>query len=287
MSKSSGNLSEEMKFDGGEDDLSLAKFLAHRADEITLDRYLAQDLIVESKPDSTPVTDADRAVEHEIREILKKYRPNDRVIGEEYGGVELSTNSDKPGRFWIIDPIDGTKNFLRGVPIWATLIALVETGNNVGASKSPEVLLGIVSAPALGRRWSAQRGEGAFLTETFNPKGARALSVSKIGELSDASLSYSDLIGWGARREKFLQILDSLWRSRGHGDFFSHMLVAEGAVDIAVEPSLALWDMAALSIIVTEAGGHFSCLDGVAGPFGKSGLSSNGILHHQFLQKLG
>ncbi|MDA0217142.1 MAG: histidinol phosphatase [Actinobacteria bacterium] len=287
MSERINDLKQEMRFDGGKDDLSLAKFLADRADEITLDRFLAQDLMVESKPDSTPVTDADRAVENIIREILKKYRPDDQIIGEEYGGVELLENSDKPGRFWIIDPIDGTKNFLRGVPIWATLIALVQRGDSGGVSSSPEILLGVVSSPALGRRWSAQSGEGAFVTETFNPKAARAIAVSKVGELSDACLSYSDLIGWGARREKFLQILDSLWRTRGHGDFYSHMLVAEGAVDIAVEPSLALWDMAALSIIVTEAGGHFSSLDGVAGPFGKSGLSSNGILHHQFLQQLG
>jgi histidinol-phosphatase len=287
MSERFNNLNKEMQFDGGEDDLLLAKFLADRADEITVDRFLAQDLIVESKPDSTPVTDADRAVEYEIREILKKYRPNDQIIGEEYGGVELLEKSGKPGRFWIIDPIDGTKNFLRGVPIWATLIALVQKENSADLSTSPEILLGVVSAPALGRRWSAQRGEGAFLTETFNPKGARALAVSKVAELSDACLSYSDLIGWGERREKFLQILDSLWRTRGHGDFYSHMLVAEGAVDIAVEPSLALWDMAALSIIVTEAGGHFSSLEGVTGPYGKSGLSSNGILHHQFLQQLG
>jgi histidinol-phosphatase len=269
------------------DDLALAHLLADAADAITLDRYLAQDLKVESKPDATPVTDADRAVEIAIREILSRERSSDHIIGEEFGGSEEFENREGAHRYWVIDPIDGTKNFLRGVPIWATLIALMESKNTVGADANPQLLLGIVSAPALGRRWFASRGGGAFVTQTFGSQSkTRKITVSQVARLEDASLSYSDLIGWGDRRENFTTLLPSLWRTRAIGDFYSHMLVAEGAVDIAAEPSLALWDMAAVAAIVNEAGGTFSSLDGESGPFGKSGLSSNGLLHEQFIKQL-
>lgn len=255
-------------------DIELMKRLADVSDEISLDRYSAQDLKIETKPDSTPVTDADRAVELKIRELLKAERPKDLVVGEEFGRPDvISPNS----RYWVIDPIDGTKNFLRGVPIWATLIGLVHRD----AAGKDEIVAGIVSAPALFRRWYAALGFGAF-TEV-NGGIATQIYASKVSNLKDASLSFSDLAGWGERKGSYLNFMEKVWRVRGIGDFWSHMLVAEGAVDIAAEPSLALWDMAPLAIIVAEAGGIFSDLDGSVGPFGKSGVSANRALHPLFL----
>jgi histidinol-phosphatase len=270
------------------DDLALAHALADLADAISLDRYQAQDLVVVNKPDNTPVTDADRAVETAIREALATHRQTDGLVGEEFG-------SDKgtSGRYWVIDPIDGTKNFMRGVPTWATLIALV----SVDASGAEEVVVGIASAPALARRWSAAKGQGACvrfnsgniddLSEEFDASsGDKKISVSKVASLNDASISYSDFAGWGERLEPFQKMLASAWRTRGIGDFWSHMLVAEGAVDVAIEPSLALWDMAALDIIVREAGGTFTNTAGQNGPFGGSGVSTNGLLHNAVINGL-
>jgi histidinol-phosphatase len=270
------------------DDLALAHALADLADAITLDRYQAQDLVITNKPDNTPVTDADRAVETAIREALATHRQRDGLVGEEFG-------SDKgtSGRYWVIDPIDGTKNFMRGVPTWATLIALV----NVDASGAEEVVVGIASAPALARRWSAAKGHGAFvrfnagnideLSEDLDSVShEKKISVSKVGALSDASISYSDFVGWGDRLEPFQKMLAHAWRTRGIGDFWSHMLVAEGAVDVAIEPSLAVWDMAALDIIVREAGGTFTNTAGQSGPFGGSGVSTNGVLHNAVINGL-
>jgi histidinol-phosphatase len=274
------------------DDLALAHALADLADAITLDRYQAQDLVITTKPDNTPVTDADRAVETAIREALATHRSTDGLVGEEFGSDKGSS-----GRYWVIDPIDGTKNFMRGVPTWATLIALVE----VDAAGSEEVVVGIASAPALTRRWAAAKGHGATVrfnsgdtdfvdtesddesTEGVNEK---KISVSKVSSLTDASISYSDFVGWGDRLEPFQKMLAAAWRTRGIGDFWSHMLVAEGAVDVAIEPSLALWDMAALDIIVREAGGSFTNTAGHSGPFGGSGVSTNGILHNEVIKGL-
>jgi histidinol-phosphatase len=270
------------------DDLSLAHALADLADAISLDRYQAQDLVITTKPDNTPVTDADRAVETAIREALATHRQTDGLVGEEFG-------SDKgtSGRYWVIDPIDGTKNFMRGVPTWATLIALVQ----VDESGVEEVIVGIASAPALARRWSAAKGHGAFvkfnsgsideLSDEFDASSnEKKISVSKVSSLTDASISYSDFIGWGDRLEPFQKMLANAWRTRGIGDFWSHMLVAEGAVDVAIEPSLALWDMAALDIIVREAGGTFTNTAGQNGPFGGSGVSTNGVLHNAVINGL-
>jgi len=271
-----------------QDDLALAHALADLADAISLDRYQAQDLVITTKPDNTPVTDADRAVETAIREALATHRQTDGLVGEEFG-------SDKgtSGRYWVIDPIDGTKNFMRGVPTWATLIALVQ----VDSSGVEEVIVGIASAPALARRWSAAKGHGACVR--FNAGSAddlsedlvassneKKISVSKVAKLSDASISYSDFVGWGDRLEPFQKMLASAWRTRGIGDFWSHMLVAEGAVDVAIEPSLAVWDMAALDIIVREAGGAFTNTAGQNGPFGGSGVSTNGVLHNAVINGL-
>jgi histidinol-phosphatase len=274
------------------DDLALAHALADLADAITLDRYQAQDLVITNKPDNTPVTDADRAVETAIREALATHRTSDGLVGEEFGSDKGSS-----GRYWVIDPIDGTKNFMRGVPTWATLIALVQ----VDAAGTEEVVVGIASAPALARRWAAANGatvrfnsgvsdfvdselDGEFVPDaTVNEK---RISVSKVSTLADASISYSDFVGWGDRLEPFQKMLAGAWRTRGIGDFWSHMLVAEGAVDVAIEPSLALWDMAALDIIVREAGGSFSNTAGQSGPFGGSGVSTNGVLHNQVIKGL-
>ena len=258
-------------------DLALAQELADAADVITTSRYRALDLVITTKPDSTPVTDADKAVESALRELITKVRPGDKIIGEEFGND--GSDAKASGRHWVIDPIDGTKNFMRAVPVWATLIALVENG---------EVVVGVISAPALNRRWYAAKGSGAYvhsLPGTEN-NSLRKISVSKVAQLSDASLSFSDLVGWGVNRDNFIALMDQVWRTRGIGDFWSHMLVAEGAVDIAAEPSLALWDMAAIDIIVREAGGAFTDLSGAAGPHGKSAVSSNSLLHSAALKKI-
>lgn len=257
------------------DDLKLALQLADAADAISLARYQAQDLLITTKPDNTPVTDADKAVEEEIRKILAQHRPTDGIVGEEFGNGAAGSS-----RYWVIDPIDGTKNFMRGVPTWATLIGLIERSSN----GSEVVVVGVVSAPALFRRWFASAGEGAFVI--VNGEKAMRISVSQVSEIKDASISYSDFIGWDNRLVAFQELLSTAWRTRGIGDFWSHMLVAEGAVDVAVEPVLAIWDMAALDIVVREAGGRFTNTAGVDGSLGGSGLSTNSVIHKKIVDKL-
>lgn len=253
------------------DDLALALTLADQADQITLERFGALDLRVDRKADDTPVTDADRAVEDALRATLATQRPTDAIVGEERGGQVGS------GRSWIIDPIDGTKNYVRGVPVWATLIALVEDGG---------VSVGCVSAPALGRRWWAGVGCGAFTSALGR---TRRLRVSQVARLEDASVSFSSLTGWRdlGRLDAILDITLSAWRTRAFGDFWSYMLLAEGAVDVACEPELALHDMAALVPIVTEAGGRFTSLAGEDGPWGANALATNALLHAELLARLG
>jgi histidinol-phosphatase len=256
----------------GRDDLTMALVLADRADALTSARFGALDLRVDTKPDLTPVTDADRAVEAALREALGRERPDDSVVGEEFGGTTTFS-----GRQWIIDPIDGTKNFVRGVPVWASLIALLDDG-------VPTV--GVVSAPALHRRWWAARGQGAFVAVDDGP--ARPLCVSSVAQLDSASLSFSSLSGWAQRglRDRFIELTDVVWRVRGYGDFLSYCLVAEGAVDIAAEPEVSVWDLAPLDILVREAGGTFTGLDGAAGPHRGSAVATNGLLHQQVLAGL-
>ena len=255
-----------------ESDLQLALRLADLADGITLSRYQSLDLKVEKKPDLSPVTDADRAVERAMIDELKKLRPNDGIFGEEFG--EREGNS---GRRWVIDPIDGTKNFVRGVPVWATLISLLD---------EDDTKVGVASAPALARRWYAHDGGGAFTT--FMSGAPRAIHVSKVSQLSDASISFSGLRGWTlvGLSQKFAALAERCWRQRGYGDFWSHLLVAEGAVDIATEPELSLWDMAALDVIVREAGGRFSSIAGVDGPHGGNVITTNGLLHQDVIDAL-
>ncbi|GAB2924937.1 histidinol-phosphatase [Rhodococcus aerolatus] len=252
-------------------DLALALAVADAADAITTDRFGALDLRVESKPDLTPVSDADVSVERAARALLADARPADALLGEEMGGeVALS------GRQWVIDPIDGTKNFVRGVPVWATLVALLVDGVPV---------VGVVSAPALGgRRWWASEGAGAFASTGGGP--ARRLAVSGVGGLGEASLSFSSISGWAERRGAFLDLTDAVWRVRGYGDFFSYCLLAEGAVDLVCEPEVSLWDLAPLDVLVREAGGRFSDLDGRDGPHGGSAVATNGRLHDEVLARL-
>ncbi|HEY9472918.1 MAG TPA: histidinol-phosphatase [Mycobacteriales bacterium] len=254
------------------DDLALAHILADDADGLTVARFRALDLRVDTKPDLTPVTDADRGVEEMMRATLQRARSADAVLGEEFGRTGDSA------RCWVVDPIDGTKNFVRGVPVWATLIALMD---------GDEVVVGLVSAPALGRRWWAMRGAGAFTGKSF--ARSSACHVSGVSSLDDASLSYSSLSGWEehGRMAGFLDLNRKCWRSRAYGDFWSYVLVAEGTVDVACEPEVALWDLAAVSLIVTEAGGRFTDVDGRPGPAGGNAVATNGLLHDAVLTRLG
>ncbi|MCG8964301.1 MULTISPECIES: histidinol-phosphatase [Streptomyces] len=266
------------------DDLRLAHVLADAADAATMDRFKALDLKVETKPDMTPVSEADKAAEELIRNHLARARPRDSVLGEEYG-----TEGTGPRR-WVIDPIDGTKNYVRGVPVWATLIALMEAGGG-GPSRSSEFesgggyqpVVGLVSAPALGRRWWAVKDHGAFTGRSLT--SASRLQVSQVSALSDASFAYSSLTGWEeqGRLDGFLDLTREVWRTRAYGDFWPYMMVAEGSVDLCAEPELSLWDMAANAIIVTEAGGTFTGLDGRPGPHSGNAAASNGRLHDELL----
>jgi histidinol-phosphatase len=254
------------------DDLRLAHLLADDADSISSDRFKALDLHVMTKPDLTPVSDADQAVEESLRRTLSRTRSRDAITGEETG----STGS--ASRRWIIDPIDGTKNYVRGVPVWATLIAL---------AVDDEVVMSVVSAPQLGRRWWAAKDQGSWTGKSLMK--ATRNTVSDVRRLEDASFAYSDLAGWEerGRLQETLALMRRVWRTRGYGDFWSYMLLAEGAVDIAAEPELELYDMAALVPIVTEAGGTFTSLDGSPGPWGGNALATNTHLHDAALSFLG
>ncbi|MEO3750168.1 histidinol-phosphatase [Streptomyces sp. B6B3] len=258
------------------DDLRLAHVLADAADAATMARFKALDLKIETKPDMTPVSEADRAAEELIRSSLQRARPRDAVLGEEFG------SEGQGPRRWVIDPIDGTKNYVRGVPVWATLIALVERG-----AGGDQPVVGVVSAPALNRRWWAALGGGAYTGRSLH--SASRLQVSRVARLADASFSYSSLSGWEelGLLGGLLDLSRACWRTRAYGDFWSYMMVAEGAVDICAEPELSLWDMAAPAIVVAEAGGRFTGLDGRDGPHGANAAASNGLLHDALLDYLG
>ncbi|MBL1095845.1 histidinol-phosphatase [Streptomyces coffeae] len=257
------------------DDLRLAHVLADAADATTMERFKALDLQVETKPDMTPVSEADKAAEELIRSQLQRARPRDAVLGEEFG-----SEGSGPRR-WVIDPIDGTKNYVRGVPVWATLIALMERGEG-----GDRPVVGVVSAPALSRRWWAAEGLGAYTGRSLS--SASRLRVSQVTRLADASFAYSSLSGWEERGklDGFLELTRACWRTRGYGDFWPYMMVAEGSVDICAEPELSLWDMAANAVIVQEAGGRFTGLDGVPGPNSGDAAASNGLLHGPLLDHL-
>ncbi|MBC7442692.1 MAG: histidinol phosphatase [Ramlibacter sp.] len=237
-----------------DEDLALAAELADLADAISRDRFTAIDLVVSTKPDRTPVTDADQAVERAIRTHLAERRPTDGILGEEYG-TEGSTI-----RQWIIDPIDGTAGFMRGIPIWGTLISLAIDG---------VPLVGMVSAPALGKRWWARTGGGAWMTDERTPDAPpMRLRVSGVAALADASLSYNSIQQWdvAGHLDTLTALTRQVWRTRAYGDMWSYMLLAEGLIDIAAEYDLQPYDMAALAPIVQEAGGRFTSGDGRPGP---------------------
>jgi histidinol-phosphatase len=251
------------------EDLALALELADLADEITLGRYRAEDLLVETKPDLTPVTEADRAVEQAVRHRLAERRPDDAVIGEEFGdGLALGSV-----RRWIIDPIDGTKSYVRGMPTWSTLIAL---------SVAREVTVGVVSAPAAGRRWWASRGAGAFAD-------GQPIRVSSIASLEDSQLAWGGIEDWDAvgRLDALVALGRRCWRTRGVGDAWQYMLVAEGAAEIAIDPSVSIWDLAAVAVVVEEAGGRFTDLTGAPGADGGDGIATNGLVHDAALAIVG
>ena len=257
-----------------QDDLALARVAVANADLVSLARFRAQDLKVSTKPDRTPVTDADEAVEKVIRATLSASRPDDDMYGEELGTDSKSSGS-QPGRQWIIDPIDGTAGFLRGLPIWGTLVALAIDGVPV---------VGAISAPALGRRrWGA--GELGAWTTTTGSRDEFPLQVSAVEQLSDATVSYNSIAQWGAdsRQEELLQLTSSAWRTRALGDFWSYMLVAEGVLDVAGEPDLQAYDMAAIQPIIEGAGGRFTSLDGASSVWERSALATNGLLHDEVL----
>lgn len=255
------------------DDLAVALTLAHEADLIAIDRYRAQDLDVQLKPDRTQVTDADTRVERMIREHLAQARPLDPILGEEFGGGD----AHRPGRQWIVDPIDGTANFVRGVPIWGVLLALVIDG-------VPQV--GVVSAPAMGRRWWAATGHGAWVEAEGRPP--RRMQVSGIQDLADATFSYNSIQQWdgAGRADQVLGISRRVARTRAFGDLWSYMLLAEGAIDIAGEFDLKPWDLAALIPIVREAGGTVTDIDGGDRLDAGSILATNGPLHPAVLDLL-
>ncbi|MFK0256678.1 histidinol-phosphatase [Streptomyces sp. NPDC090445] len=257
-----------------EDDLRLALELADAADAVTTERFRALDLKVETKPDMTPVSEADRAAEEVVRAGIEAARPEDAILGEEYG-----LKGGGPRR-WVVDPIDGTKNYVRGVPVWATLISLMEEGPD-GVFRP---VVGVVSAPALGRRWWAAQGGGAYAGGALGGEPQR-IRVSQVGSLGDASFAYSSLSGWEeqGRLDGFLELTRQCWRTRGYGDFWPYMMVAEGSLDLCAEPELNLWDMAAIAAVVQEAGGRFTSLDGVDGVHGGNAAASNGLLHDRML----
>jgi histidinol-phosphatase len=241
-------------------DLAFALELADLADSISLSRFRSADLRVETKPDLSPVSDADRAVEEALRAAIATGRPGEAVLGEELGG---GTAGKAP--LWVIDPIDGTRNYVRGIPIWATLVALERDGDLVAS---------VASAPALGHRWWACRGGGAYADGS-------AIRVSGIRRLEDATFCYTSARSFARAGlgERFLELAARCWVERGFGDFWMHMLVAEGAADVAVDTSLERWDVAAVQLIVEEAGGRFSALDGSIHEPRAPALSTNGALH--------
>jgi histidinol-phosphatase len=241
-------------------DLDFALALADEADAISLPRFRAVDLHVETKPDLTPVTDADRAVERALRERIGRERPGETVLGEEEG--------DEGGDVrWILDPIDGTKNFSRGIPVWATLIALERDG---------VVVCGVASAPALGHRWWAARGEGAY-------RDGERLAVSRIARLEEATVSFSRS---GLDDPRTIGLALAAWHAQPFSDFWAHLLVAEGGVDVAAEHVMNVWDNAVLQVIVEEAGGRFTDLRGDARIDGGNAVSTNGLLHDEVLARL-
>ncbi|GAA3916342.1 inositol monophosphatase family protein [Microbacterium invictum] len=248
-------------------DLALALRAADAADAVAMARFDAPDLDVQLKADSSHVTEADLATERAIRTLLEAERPADGIFGEEFGVTGTSA------RQWIIDPIDGTANYLKGIPMWTTLLALVVDG-------VPRV--GVASQPAIGRRWWAASGLGAW---TNVPGGEpRRLRVSSVSTLAEASASFQSLSQWDevGRTDALLRLTRSVWRDRGYGDAWPYMLLAEGRLEFVAEFDVKEYDIAALVPIVREAGGRFTDIEGADSLASRSSLATNGILHDQF-----
>jgi histidinol-phosphatase len=249
-------------------DLQLALTAADLADRITISFFRRRSLVVETKADLSPVTEADKSVEAVVRQLIARERPGDAVLGEEMG----STGGGD--RRWFIDPIDGTVNFVRGIPVWATLIGLEVKGT---------MEVGVVSAPALGRRWWAGRGQGAFAGAAGET--GESISVSSISELAEATISSGGL-GHFSEPERVARLAAQVKRERGFGDFWSHVLVAEGACEAGLDPVVSIWDIAPLQVIVEEAGGKFTDLSGQRRLDGGNALSSNGLVHDDVIAAL-
>jgi histidinol-phosphatase len=250
------------------DDLALALRLADAADAASMARFDAADLRVSLKADASHVTEADLATERAIREILGAERPEDGIFGEEFGA------SGDSSRQWIIDPIDGTANYLKGIPMWTTLIALVIDG-------VPRV--GVASQPAIVRRWWAATGLGSW---TNTPSGEpRRLSVSAVDDPAASSVSFQSIAQWdgAGRTDALLRLTRSVWRDRGYGDAWPYMLLAEGRLEFVAEFDVKEYDIAALVPIITEAGGRFTDIDGADSLSSRSALATNGRLHDAFL----
>lgn len=247
-----------------EKELQFVLNLCDEIDQYTLSSFEKREFSVMTKADLSPVTEIDQETERRIRTAIEKEFPEDSIEGEEYG-----IESNQSSRSWIIDPIDGTKNYLRGIPVWGTLIALCVDGQPV---------LGVVSAPSLHRRWWASKGNGAYVN-------SKKITVSKIDELSMVEASYGNIIQFknAGLPGALDRMVESFGRVRALGDFWSHMLVAEGVMECGIDPVCEAWDVGPIKIIVEEAGGTFTSIKGEDTIYGKSGVSSNGILHKQLM----
>lgn len=255
--------------------LALALTCCDAADAIAL-QHFRRDLVIETKPDRTFVTEADQAVERTIRAMIAAAYPDHGLVGEEYGTEEGSGSVR-----WYIDPIDGTHNFMRGVPVFATLLAVEEAG---------EIVVGVMSAPALGARWYARRGGGAWAQDSIGPGAGvpRRIGVSRVAAIADSQLFYSSPVELTASGEApgFEALIRSAWRDRGFGDFWGYALVAEGAAEATMEVGPKSWDLAAPSIVVEEAGGRMTDIHGARTVHGGSALATNGLLHDEILDRL-
>ena len=239
--------------------------LADQADRIAM-RHFRRDLRIDRKPDRTFVTQADTEIEKVLRDSIQHRYPGHGVLAEEFG--DRTSNQETR---WIIDPIDATHSYMRGVPVFATLLALERDG---------ALELGIVSAPAMHERWHAVRGGGAW-------SGKRRLGVSKVARLEDAQVFYASRTAFKAvgKERGFDAVVDRAWRDRGFGDFWGYMLVAEGAGEAMIEPELYSWDLAAPLIIVEEAGGRLTDFSGRRTYAGGNAVASNGPLHDLILKR--
>ena len=257
------------------DDLRFAHVIADTAAATSTERFKKFGRELDTKPDMDVARDAETEVEKLIRGQLQRSRPRDAVLGE---GEGLEGTGP---RCWVIDAVDGLENFARGVPVWATQISLLELSEG-----GYRPVVGLVSAPALGRRWWAAKDHGAFTGR--NLSSASPLRVSRISALPHASLAYSSLIDWEdqGRLAGLLHLARTVWHTRAYGDFWPYMMVAEGVVDMCADPELSPMEMAANAVIVTEAGGTFTGLDGSAGLLSGSAAASNGLLHDDLLRYL-